>query len=101
MTSGSAASTCQPVRAARDAVVHLALHQADDSRRQIGQGGEAPLASQPLVVAQDHERRHQRHEHQREQPCSHRRQERGDPIDDATRSPRLIRVSSSPLGLMS
>ena len=44
MTSGSAASTAEPVSAARDAVVQLPLHQADDPRRQIGQGGEAPLA---------------------------------------------------------
>ena len=78
---------CEPVRAARDAVVHLALQQADDALRQIGQVGEAPLSSPPLVVAEDHERGHQRHHHQREKPCSHRRQERGDTIDDASRCP--------------
>ena len=73
----------KPVSGARDAIVQFSMHQADDPRRHVAERGEAPLAGQPFVVRQDHERRHERHEDQRGQPSSHRRQERGDPVDYA------------------
>ena len=60
------------------------MHQADDPRRHVAERGEAPLAGQPFVVREDDERRHERHEDQRGQPPSHRRQERGDPVDYAS-----------------
>ena len=89
----------EPVRAARDAVVHLPLQQANDSRRQIRQRREAPISGQPLVVDENHERRHQCDEHEREQPCSHRWQNRGGPIEDVTRpapdSRQLISVAGA------
>ena len=62
----------------------LSMHQADKPRRHVAERGEAPLAGQPFVVDQDHERRHERHEDERGQPSSHRRQERGDPVDYAS-----------------
>ncbi len=74
----------KPVSGARDAIVQFPMHQADDPRRHVAERGEAPLAGQPFVVRQDHERRHERHEDQRGQPSSHRRQERGDPVDYAS-----------------
>ena len=76
------------MRAARDPVVHLPLQQPDDALRQVGQVGEAPLSSAPLVVAENHQRGHQRHDYQRGQACSHGRQERGDTVDDASRPAR-------------
>ena len=86
MTSGSAASTESRCAAAGDTVVHLALQQPNDPRRQIGQGSEAALSRQPSVVDEDHERRHQGDEHEREEACSDRRQNGREPIEDATRS---------------
>ena len=73
----------KPVRPAGDTVVHLALQQPNDPRRQIGQGSEAAFSRQPFVVDQDHERRHQGDEHQREEACSHRRQNGREPIEYA------------------
>ena len=63
------------MHAARDAVVNLPLQQPHDPKRRIGQGREAPLAGEPLVVSQNHERRYQRDEHERVEARSHGGQE--------------------------
>ncbi len=75
----------KPVRAPRDAVVHLPLQQADDPRRQIRQSGEAPLPGQPLVVHDDDERRHQGDEHERDESRFDRGENRGDAIEELSR----------------